>query len=147
MSMIDSLNRLQRAGSEHSRATAKLHESVRDVADLIERTVPHGVLLPRGYIVHDMSSNIGSTTLLFRRTGTYDEWTGDEEEQCIDYNGGRYLHGDFGTDVSGYRQTRASSLRFAADVADVLLDEIAAFLTARAQEADAASAQLAAAIS
>lgn len=143
MSLIDSINRLERAGSEHSRATAKLHEAVCDIADLIERTVPHNVKLPRGYIVRDIESNVGTTTLLFRATGQIDEFVGNEIEECIDYDGGRYLHGDFNVDMASARQTRAKSLAFAKDVAEGLLDEIAAHLESRIRKADEATAALA----
>lgn len=137
MALIDSLNRLQRAGAENSRATAKLHEAVRDVADLIERTAPHDAVLPRGYIVREIYSNVGATTLLYHKSG--------DDENCIDYDGPRYLHGDFSMDMSCDRQNRRLSLQFASDIATGLLDEISAFLEARAEQADAATARLEAA--
>ncbi len=142
MTLIDSLKRLERAGSENSRATAKLHQAVREVADLIEHTVPHNVMLPWGYIVEDRESNIGATTLLFRRSDEYDEWTGKPILECVDYDGGRWLHGDFNADMTGYGQTREVSLRFAADIASGLLDEIATFIEARGSEAEEAAKHL-----
>lgn len=141
-SLIRALDRLERASGQHARVTEALHEAVARVADTIERLAPHGVVLPRGYIVRDVESNIGSTTLLFRLTGEYDEYDGEPVEQCIDYTGGRYLHGDFNADMSGRGQSRAASLQFSKDVAGGLLDEIAAFLEERTAKAAAATTAL-----
>ena len=52
MSIIDSLKRLERAGSETSRVTEKLREAAKDVAERIIAAVPEdlwGTSLPRGY--------------------------------------------------------------------------------------------------
>ncbi len=129
-SIIDSLKRLERAGSEHSRATEKLHTAARDVARLVKELVPVGVILPRGYEVRRIHSNVGSD--LFLVAGGY--W--------VDGCGG-YLHGDFRCPIPP--QTREASLRFAEDIATGWLDELAEWLEQRAAEDEAATATLQAA--
>jgi hypothetical protein len=142
MAIIDSLKRLERAGSESSRVTAKLHEAAEQVANLICDQAPVGVELPRGYCVVDQRSNIGSSTFLTRRERAEDDEYGDGDGfVTIFVNGtGGYLHGDFHCPIP--RQTRDGSLAFAADIAGGLLDEIAAFIEARNAEAERAVAAL-----
>lgn len=133
--VVNAVNRLTRAGSEDSRATAKLHEAANAVALLIEQECPVGVALPRGYMVRRVRSNVGSETYL-----TWGDARYDGDEVWIDGTG-RYLHGDFNAAIPD--QTRAGSLMFAKDIADGLLDEIAALLEALAVEADRAAGVLA----
>jgi hypothetical protein len=141
MSLLDSLNRLQRAGDEGSKATAKLHEAASDVARKIREIAPEGVRLPRGYMVLRVRSNISSTTRLVKETGEKDQW-GESQLLWIDGDG-TYLHGDFNAEIPA--QTRAGSLAFAKDIAEGLLDEIAAFLEAEAAKDVAATSALEAA--
>lgn len=138
--VINAVKRLERAGSENSRATKKLHEAVRTVADFICDQVPRGVTLPRGYFTQRVHSNIGGETFLY--LGTLYLGTGEDEAVGIDTTGG-YLHGDFNCPMPG--QTRAGSLQFAKDVAEGLLDEIAVWLEQRASESDSATKTLEAA--
>lgn len=136
--IINAIARLERAGSENSRATKKLNSAAITVADLIERTVPVGVVLPRGYRVRKIKSNVGTALYLVRHAGTDKE--AEQQfgvkipfEDWIDGTGG-YLHGDFNCEIPA--QSRRGSLQFAQDVSEGLLDEIAEFLEQRAQESE-----------
>ena len=130
--IMSAVKRLERAGAENSRATKKLHESVRRVAALIEESCPNNVTLPRGYRVVNIKSNIGNGDFLVTSApGEY-----GEEVVYIDGYGG-YFHGDFNCWIPG--QTRSVSLQFAKDVAEGLLDEIGDFLEARQQKTDRAA--------
>lgn len=134
MKIQDAIARLQRAGDENSKATKKLHEAARNVADLIEQNAPVNVTLPRGYKVLRYKSNVGSQ--LFLKSGHTDEYgDGDMVDGC-----GCYLHGDFNCWIPA--QTRECSLQFARDVAEGLLDEIAAFIEARKTESEKAAETL-----
>lgn len=129
-SIINAVKRLERAGSEHSRATKKLFEAATEVAELIEEIAPVGVPLPRGYKVIKEKSNIGVARFLVR---------GDDDSYKIEYIDGigDYLHNDFHCWIPG--QKRETVLEFARDVADGLLDEIADFLEKRTQESEIAT--------
>lgn len=143
-SIINALKRLERAGSENSRATEKLHEAARIVASQIITVAPLYILLPRGYWVRKMNSNIGSEYFLVKSTSVKnppyelgDDMRGPHEWDLIDYwidGTDSYLHGDFQCRVPG--QNREGSLRFAKDIADGLLDEIADFLEKRKAESE-----------
>lgn len=114
--IITALKRLERAGSENSRATKKLHAAAETVAGAIINSVPDhmvGELLPRDYRVVCHTSNVGKTYFLVRE---------GEEHYYIDGFGG-YLHGDFHVFIPP--QKREGSLLFAKDIADNLLDMIA----------------------
>lgn len=126
--VINAVKRLERAGSENSRATQKLFEAAKIVADSIEENVPAGVRLPRGYIVRRVQSNLGSEKFLCRGT--------DDLTVFVDGIGG-YLHGDFQCWIPA--QNRKTVLDFAADIASGLLDEIAAWLEERATQANKAA--------
>lgn len=124
-SIINAVKRLERAGSENSKATQKLFEAALDVAYLIEKTVPVNVQLPRGYKVIRRYSNSGSELFLINSDGEYIDGTG------------RYLHGDFNCWIP--EQKREAILDFAADIADGLLDEIAEFIEQQARKANEAA--------
>jgi len=139
MSIVDSLKRLERAGSENGRATKKLHEAACEVAEAIEKVVPAGVKLPRGYRKVERKSNISSSEFLVKEVRCDRDDPDDRygwKSYYIDGTGG-YLHGDFNARIPA--QTREGSLLFARDVAEGLLDEIAEFLEQRAGTADAAA--------
>ena len=136
--IIDSLKRLERAGSEHSRATEKLHEAVRVVARLVEEIVPDGMELPRGYQVRAVSSNVGTETFL-TRWGYAGEDYDEPGDAYVDGTGG-YLHGDFSCPIPA--QSRGVSLAFAHDVATGWLTELAEWLEKRAAEDAEATATL-----
>ncbi|RJO63152.1 MAG: hypothetical protein C4542_00470 [Dehalococcoidia bacterium] len=126
--IINSLKRLERAGTEHSRATKKLFAAAREVAIFIENIAPIGVQLPQGYVVRKINSNIGSEKFLVR-----------DETDYIDGIGG-YLHNDFSCWIP--LPTRIAVLNFANDVSAGLLNEIADFLVQRTLEDDTATATL-----
>ena len=142
--VVNALKRLERAGSEHSRATEKLHAAVRVTAAEVIRIVPEGVELPRGYRVRSIQSNVGNDYFLTYRSRDNGTWEGADEtfDAYVDGCGG-YLHGDFHCPIPP--QTRTKSLTFAKDVATGWLDELAAWLEARAAEDAAATASLEAA--
>jgi len=122
--VINAVKRLERAGSEYSRATQKLYEAAREVATFIENQVPVGVKLPRGYYVKRIYSNISSEKFLCR------DMVGENGlETCYIDGIGGYLHGDFRCCIP--RQNRTAILKFAEDIANGLLDEIAEWLEAR----------------
>jgi hypothetical protein len=125
--VINAVKRLERAGSENSRATQKLFEAASKVAGLVEKMAPDSVKLPRGYKVIYASANIGGCHFLIR---------GDEEEENADFIDGigEYLYGDFNCFIPN--QTRRSVLKFAEDIAGGWLDEVAAFLEERAKKSD-----------
>jgi hypothetical protein len=104
--------------------------------------VPEGVPLPRNYIVVRRQSNIGPTRFLVLCNVEPD----DVDIEAGDYPNlvslyvdgtGDYLHGDFRCFIPP--QTRQGSLTFAKDIAEGLLDEIAAFLDARKATQDHAA--------
>ena len=127
--LLNALNRLERAGSEESRCTKKLHEAACTVAEKICAAVytarAVSVLLPRGYMVTNVKSNVGNTDFLVRKTGKIDDMSGEPELYWIDGQGS-YLHGDFHAFVPD--QTREG-----------LLDEIAEFLEKRSTESSQAA--------
>jgi hypothetical protein len=133
--IINAVARLERAGSENSRVTNKLHAAASTVADWIEGQVPVNVLLPRGYRVKRVKSNVGYTDFLVRESKETNEY-GEPVLLWIDGTG-VYLHGDFHAAIPS--QTRHGSLLFANDVASGLLDEIAAWMEKLAAECDSAA--------
>jgi hypothetical protein len=134
--VVTALNRLQRAGSENSRATAKLREAAVVVADVILQTAPRDVELPRGYVATRQYSNVGSF-LQFRNAA------GETLNSESKIPGEHYLHGDFNR--TWVNVDREGLQQFAADIADGLLDEIAAFIEAQTAQAETAAANLEAA--
>lgn len=136
--LINALARLERAGSENSKATAKLHWAATIVAEEIEKNVPTGVWLPRDYKVIRHNSNIGSDLFLVQGRAQY-----GEVHHYIDGIGG-YLHGDFNCSIPP--KTRTGSLKFAKDVSAGLLEEIAEFLEKRTTAEKQAASTLEAAV-
>jgi hypothetical protein len=134
MNTIDAVKRLERAGDENSKATKKLHQAAVTVAGIIEDQCPVNVALPRGYEVTRVKSNVGYAYFLLLDRDQY-----NEGRYWIDGQGS-YLHGDFNSWIPG--QTRAGSLRFAKDVAEGLLDEIAEFLEQRKADSENAATVL-----
>ena len=134
-SIVDSLKRLERAGSERSRATEKLREAAAAVALEIIRHVPPGVELPGWYVVRRLTSNVGSEFFLvlpgFHEPGSWENGGPESADAYIDGTGG-YLHGDFSCSIPA--PSRAALLRFAADIAGGLLGEIADFIEKRNAE-------------
>jgi len=83
--------------------------------------------LPRGYRVVEITSNVGCWPFLTRGQ----HYINGED---------RYLHGDFRCFIP--KPPREAVLRFARDIADGLLEEIAQALEARAKESDTAAGAL-----
>ena len=147
--LLTALNRLNRAGSESGRATQKLHEAAKTVANEIcvsvYRAAAIGVKLPRGYRVRNVRSNIGNADFLLLDTGRPSdadiEYQMDNGTEILWIDGtGGYLHGDFNASIPD--QTREGSLRFAKDTSEGLLNEIAEFLETRATACERAKALL-----
>lgn len=126
--VINAVKRLERAGSESSRTTEKLFEAASKIAEKIEKVAPVGVILPRGYKVVEIRSNVSSEDFL----AVVDTW----DLSVIGYIDGigRYLHGDFNCWIPA--QERDIILQFAKDIADGLLDDIAEFIEDRNKEED-----------
>lgn len=141
MKAIDALKRLERAGSEHTRTTQKLREAAHKVTCQLAETVPHDIILPRNYVVtwaDGYACDEGarwhkSVVVLMRKARLVTEY------------GQHYFVGsvvgmaslDLGQwDVKSYfpDQSRQDVLAFSADIADGLLEEISAFVEARAAE-------------
>ncbi len=138
--IIDSLKRLERAGSDYSRATEKLFEAAEDVAAKIEEMIPAvkylfngdkdpSTILPRKYYVKGIKSNEGYEKFLCIND-KYDETF------YIDGIGG-YVHNDFNCPIPG--QDRTTILQFAKDIAGGWLDEVAEWLGKRTKESNEAS--------
>jgi len=117
-SVIDALKRLERAGSENSRATQKLRESATLVGNKIsyEMGLPRGIELPRGYTILGVGEY--NQPYLHQSVGA-GEWDGEPQFANVEEGASR--------DVL---------LRFAADIAEGWLDEVAAFLEERVRESD-----------
>jgi hypothetical protein len=131
---MDSLKRLERAGSAQSKAAEKLHEAAEEVAVAIINAVPDNMVgdwLPRDYRVVYRKSNVGGKYYLTREDG--------EETHYIDGMGknGGYMHGDFHCWIPG--QTREGSLLFAKDLAGGLLDMIAKHIEEQTQKIEIAT--------
>lgn len=142
MSIIDTIKRLERARSGGSRAGATVRQAAADVARFIMDSVPIGSDLPRGYgTIERRSSTGGSATFLVSPPGDPDECGNRVSHYINGWDG--YLHGDFRCELR--EPSRECVLDFARDIAEGLLDEIAAWLDARAAEDEAAAAQLEAA--
>lgn len=124
MDAVTALKRLERAGSENSRATKKLHEAVVVVAEFIEVNCPNYVLLPRRYMVNDSERGY---YYLAKDVGPADSphFIGQRKWVKIDME-----------------KTREKSIMFAKDIAEGLIDEIADLLEARASESLQAAAVL-----
>jgi len=127
MSLIEDLKKLEKAGKNYADNISELHESVCVVADKICRVIPDELLgkpLPRGYKVDKVQSNVGSCIFLF------------SGNRAIDFKGG-YLHGDLNIKIEG--RTRETSLQFAKDVSEGLLEEIRELLNSEREEMEKAT--------
>lgn len=124
-SVINAVKRLERVGSENSKATKKLFQAATAVAELIEEVAPVGVTLPRGYKVVERRSKLAPCLFLVNKDGEYIDGIG------------QHLHGDFHCWIP--EQRREVILDFAADIADGLLNEIADFIEQLAMESNKAT--------
>jgi hypothetical protein len=137
-SIINSLKRLKRAGSENSRTTQKLREAAKDAALTIIELIPRDAVdepLPRGYQIAYRRSNIAGEFYLQVPNSGY-----DSDARFLDIKTSHYLHNDFHCHVEA--ATREDVLKFASDIASGLLSEIAAWLEERAQANKEATAKL-----
>ena len=113
------MKRLERAGSENSRATQKLKDACKQLGEFIEQQVPHNVRLPRNYIVKGISNSyylVKIKNIIFY----------DEEIECFD------------DAITDQEPSRLLCLQFAKDIAEGLLDEVAEFLEKRKEESEEA---------
>jgi len=119
--IINAVKRLERAGSENSRATQKLKDACKQLGEFIEKQVPHNVRLPRNYIVKETSNSYYLVKI--KNAFAY----GEEVEY-------------FGNTITDpYKEpSRLLCLQFAKDIAEGLLDEIAEFLEKRKEESEEA---------
>lgn len=144
--LLNSLNRLQRAGEHGSRANQKLRAAACVIAKQIEESVEEswlvGTLLPRKYRVCRQRSRVGESLFLHKATGT-DEF-GYPVGFTVDATGETFLHGDFDSECAP-APTGKQILEFAEDVATGLLGEIAAFVESKCAAAEIGAAKLAAA--
>ena len=145
--LLNSLNRLQRAGESGSRANQKLREAAKVVAEQIEESVESAGLvgrqLPRAYRVYRQKSRVGECLFLLKATGTDD--FGNLKSFTIDATGQTFLHGDFSSECDP-APTGKEVLQFAEDIAGGLLGEIAAFIESERTAAEAGAAKLANAV-
>lgn len=129
MDIQAAITKLERAGSEHSRANRRLREAATALSIKLEESgVPIGVKLPRGYKFIERRSNIGSDVFLV-----------DEDGDFVDTSraGGYYLHGDFNAWIPG--SSREAVLSFARAIADGWLDELNEWMEERTQAANKAA--------
>lgn len=139
MSVIDDLKRLERAGSESSKATEKLIDAAKNVLFFVMNTVARtigsahgptlggdGLKLPMGYNIADEKGDP-------LESGGY-------VLETVVRKGGSILYGPLldteDESISGYVMSRESALTIAKDVADGLLKEIAVCLEDRAKGDD-----------
>lgn len=127
--LIDSVKRLERAGSANSKATDKLREAASNLAEWIADRVPTSVELPRGYMVSRLRSGVGSR-LFLETPGKPGEYGTSYSEYLNGFGG--CLHGDFTCPTP--KPSREAVLQFAKDVSEGLLDEITEWLEKRAKE-------------
>jgi len=132
MNLNSALARLERAGSEHSRCTAKLREACVLVADAICDTLPpldeyRAVDLPRGYFYDWPGCDRRVEVALYASAH------GDDPEVAINCDG---------SSRGALLLTRHVALQFAGDVATGLLDEIAEWVERRAAQLADANAKL-----
>ena len=139
---INALKRLERVGSETSRATEKLYDACIIVAnaaldsipchEITEQSMADGYYytgLPRGYTLHFAGCD--------RDVEYHLSWRKDPDNPCVDVNlnSREDEHEELGI-------RRNAALHFARDVATGWLDELAEWLEARTQKSEAAAAKL-----
>lgn len=121
--IINSLKRLERAGSEQSRTTEKLREAARVLGEHVVSQLPADVQLGANvYGYYEEVDRMLPRNIVIDRQCQLAYW---------DHIIGRYVAVD---------SSREMALRFAHDIADGWLNELAAWLEERAAE-DAAATQ------
>ena len=146
-SIHEQLDAIAAASQGHRTANAKLLEAAGSIAEVIKGAVPAEVELPRGYVVEVYgNAQFGWFEHLALRCDCFDEESyGDPDCGCItglvDCDRSGHVYDDF--NQSYVRQTsRAVAMRFARDVEEGLLGEIAEFLRNRAGQTERAVAAL-----
>lgn len=136
--LMDQLNRLERAGTAHSRASQKLREAARDVAAHVAQQLDdlarQGAEMERGEAPLPRGYTVAST----RRAPILCAPVLDDGSEY-----GEVINRD--AEFSGLPTQRAAA-QFAADLASGWLDEAAAAVETLAAAAEAGAAQIAAAM-
>lgn len=141
-SIINSLKRLERSGSESSRATEKLIKACKTVASAISdnNDFPSYRRMPRDYMIVEKGGDRYPVARFLTILGSdIDEYGRPCIAAYLD-GLGSYLYNDFTMWIDA--PTRQAALQFAADIADGLLDEIADWLEARKSESESATEAL-----
>lgn len=135
--VISALKRLQRAGSEESRASQKLREAASVVATRIEVTLLPALQATRRSYPEERVLGIPGTdyTVVYRRDADT-EWAELRLDYATLYEPGYALADPYSP------APHEVALRFARDVAEGLLDKVAALLETLAAESDAATSTL-----
>lgn len=120
-SVVDALKRLERAGSEQSRLTEKLLDAAHILSQHVVEHLPHDVQLGANVYGAEMVECPLPRNIAIDRQWQLAYW---------DHMIGRYLAVDYNREIA---------LRFAADIADGWLDELAEWLEQRAAEDEAAA--------
>jgi hypothetical protein len=129
-SIINSLKRLERVGSETSIVTQKLRESASELAEVVidklEMLGDRENTAIMGWRVRKVRSNVATRYFLV---------TGDDYDEEFIHNSADsyYMHGDFNCWIPGCK--RDTVLKFAKDVKNGLLDELAEALEEQKEEA------------
>lgn len=132
--IAESIERLQKAGEKNSHVTKKLYEAAQSVASFIEDQVPAETMLPRGYLVREISTRVGTGKFLVMDYHEYDQEYGIDDN-FVDGLGG-YLYNDFDCYIA--KPDRNTILKFAQDISTGFLDEIADWLEKRIAEEEEA---------
>jgi len=127
---------IQLLGKQTSDADEELSEAAGCLATWVQKQVPEGVTLPRGYRVIRVSSSVGTETFL-----AHGDWINDEHgnycngpRELLNAPGG-YLHSDFNAPTPECSLDACEAL--ASDVADGWLNELRDWLQARCDKATA----------
>jgi hypothetical protein len=122
--IINSLKRLERAGSEQSRTTEKLIEAARALSEHVVEHLPNDVQLGANVYGDEMVERLLPRNIAIDRQCQLAYW---------DHMIGRYVAVD---------SSREKALRFAHDIATGWLDELAEWLEKRAAEDATATATI-----
>ena len=128
--IFNDLKRLERIGSENSRATQKLHESAARIAAIIVQQCPEDVILP-GYYQCVPVRTEQSEYYRVRLVRAGNVIGAETEDTYRDADGNEYRG-----------RSRDASLQFAAYVASGLIDEISEWLEKRKAETEKAESEM-----
>jgi len=125
-SIINSLKRLERLGSENSRLTQKAKDAANEIETRITSILPKHTPLPKNYVI--LNSN---GTYLTKRCSE------NEPESIMNFFDGIETLG-----MPVYNGTRQTILDFAEDIANGLLDDFSDFLEKRNKKIEKAIVKL-----